>query len=447
MKTLYIDCGMGAAGDMLSAALLELFEDKENVMKRLNAIGIPSVTYTYETVAKCGIMGTQIHVLVDGVEEGEHAHGEHIHGEHIHGEHVHGEHVHGDHENEEYVHGEHAHEEHVHGEQAHEKHVHGEQAHEEHARGEHVHTSMTDVTRIIQSLNASAFVKEHAVAVYRLIAEAEGHAHGKTVNEIHFHEVGTMDAIADVVAVCYLLEQLAPERIIASSIHVGSGHVHCAHGVLPVPAPATAFLLKGVPMYGGEIKSELCTPTGAALLKHFVQLFGDMPVITAKAVGYGMGKKDFEKANCVRVILGETEETEGTEDFVVELTCNLDDMTPEAIGFAMDILLESGALDVFTTAIGMKKNRPGVTLSVLSKSEDEANMRDLIFKHTTTIGIRVEKCKRYTLRRKIVTEQTKYGPVRKKITSGYDVTREKYEYEDLAKIAKENQVSIQELQL
>lgn len=407
MKTLYIDCGMGAAGDMLTAALLELFEEKEAVVEELNSLGIPTVTYKSETVAKCGIMGTHMHVSIDGVEEGESHHHEHHH--------------------------EHDHEHH------HEHHDHDHDHH--HA---HVHTSLHDVEHIIGHLAVSEKVKEHALAVYTLIAEAESHAHGKPISEIHFHEVGTMDAIADVVAVCYLLEKLAPEQIIASPVHVGSGHVHCAHGVLPVPAPATAFILKDVPIYGGKIQSELCTPTGAAILKHFVTVFGDMPVLNTKAIGYGMGKKDFEVANCVRVMIGDTKEQ---GDYVVELACNLDDMTPEAIGFAMDALFEGGALDVFTTSIGMKKNRPGVMLTVLCKASDEQTMRDLMFKHTSTIGIRVSECKRYTLNREIITEQTQYGPVRKKITSGYNVTREKYEYDDLAKIAKENNLSIQDLQL
>lgn len=455
MKTLYIDCGMGAAGDMLTAALLELFDNKEEVVKELNAIGIPSVTYKSEAVAKCGIMGTQMHVRVDGVEEDEHVH-EHSH-EHVH-EHGHDhathetEHAHEHAREHSHEHGhdhaahetEHAHEhshEHVHDHSHEHSHEHGHK-HDHHHK--HVHTSLQDVEHIINGLAVSAYVKEHAMAVYTLIAQAEGHAHGKPVTEIHFHEVGTMDAIADVVAACYLLDRLSPRQIVASPIHVGSGYVHCAHGVLPVPAPATAYILNGVPMYGGTIKSELCTPTGAALLKHFVTKFGDMPVLSTQAIGYGMGKKDFEVANCVRVMLGETQENENA---IVELICNLDDMTPEEIGFATEQIFAQGALDVFTTAIGMKKNRPGVMLTTLCKLADKEVMRDAIFKYTTTIGIRVSICERYTLSREMVVEETKYGAVQKKVTTGYNVTREKYEYDDLAKIAREQKKSIRELGL
>ena len=158
---------------------------------------------------------------------------------------------------------------------------------------------------IISRLKVSEKVRQNALAVYQIIAEAESHAHGKPVQEIHFHEVGTMDAIADVTAVCMLMEKLNPDRIAASPVHVGSGHVHCAHGIMPVPAPATAYILRGIPTYGGGIRGELCTPTGAALLKYFADEFGDQPLMRVQTIGYGMGQKDFRAANCVRAMLGE----------------------------------------------------------------------------------------------------------------------------------------------
>ena len=219
---------------------------------------------------------------------------------------------------------------------------------------------MRDIEEFVYGLAIEEDVKKDVMAVYNLIAEAESHAHGRPVTEIHFHEVGMMDAIADVTAVCLLMHRLSPERVIASPVHVGSGHVHCAHGIMPVPAPATAYILRDVPIYGGSIKGELCTPTGAALIKYFADSFGDMPVMTTEAIGYGMGKKEFSQMNCVRVLLGEewnsgesqvknTEPVKGDE--IIELICNVDDMTGEEIGFAVNRLFSFGAREVFTVAV------------------------------------------------------------------------------------------------
>ena len=251
-----------------------------------------------------------------------------------------------------------------------------------------------------------------------------------------------MDAIADITAVCMLMHELEPDQVIASPVHVGSGQVRCAHGILPVPAPATAYILKGVPIYGGSIRGELCTPTGAALLKHFVTEFGDMPAMTVQSIGYGMGKKDFERANCVRVMLGDTQEKPAG---IWELSCNLDDMTGEQIGFALETLMEQGALDVFTIPIGMKKSRPGILLTVLCREADKERMIHLIFKHTTTLGIREKYCQRHTLKRRIESVETPYGTIRRKISTGYGVRRSKYEYEDLTRIASGENMSLMEL--
>lgn len=291
-------------------------------------------------------------------------------------------------------------------------------------------------------MKISPKVKEDVLAVYTLIAEAESHSHGVPVSDIHFHEVGTMDAIADITAVCLLMEKLAPQQVIVSPVHVGSGHVRCAHGILPVPAPATAYILRNVPIYGGGIKGELCTPTGAALLKHFASSFGDMPIMKIQAIGYGMGKKDFEAANCVRLFLGETEDR---GDQVFEISCNVDDMTGEEIGFAMDRFFEAGALEVFTVPVIMKKSRPGTLIRILCHKQDRETVVRVVFKYTTTIGIREVLCNRYVLDRSLTTLQTPYGEVRRKDSSGYGVSRSKYEYEDLSKIAKEKGISISEV--
>jgi hypothetical protein len=296
-----------------------------------------------------------------------------------------------------------------------------------------------DINGLIDGLDIPERVKADAKAVYALIAEAESRVHGRPVTEIHFHEVGTMDAVADVVGVCLLMDLLAPEQVIVSPVHTGSGQVCCAHGILPVPAPATALILQGVPSYGGQVKGELCTPTGAALLKHFASRFGDRPVMAVEAIGYGMGKKDFEQANCVRAFLGESE---GEKETVTKLECNLDDMTGEDIGFAMERLFEAGALDVYTQPIGMKKSRPGILLSVICRTGEADRMAEEIMKHTTTLGIRRQDMSRYVLPREIGTVETPCGPVRVKRAAGMGTEKAKPEYEDLAVLARKNNVSL-----
>ncbi len=446
MKTLYLDCGMGAAGDMLTAALLELLPDREKVMEELNTLGIPGVEMACEKAQKCGIGGTHVSVQVNGGEESEEMYG----GGYTHGaEHVH-DHMHTTHETEDdHAHG-HTHEaEQIHGHEhaTHEAEHSHEHVHEaEHTHGHshtHHHSGLHEIEHIVSGLSLSERIRKDILAVFGMIAEAESHVHGVPVTDIHFHEVGTMDAVADITAVCVLMDRLAPDQVIVSPVHVGSGQVKCAHGILPVPAPATAYILKDVPIYGGEIRGELCTPTGAALLKYFASRFGVMPVMRTLAIGYGMGKKDFPAANCVRALLGETE---GAGDTVAELVCNVDDMTAEAIGFATETLLTAGALEVYTVAAGMKKSRPGTVLHVMCAESVKDKIVELIFKHTTTIGIRENISRRYTLARSIRKVQTPYGEIRKKVSEGYGVTREKYEYEDLARIARERGMSIREVE-
>lgn len=446
MKTLYLECGMGAAGDMLTAALLELMPDPDAVVAELNGLGIPGVEFSMEAMSKCGIGGTHMTVKVHGEEESEemfHHHQEHVHGdaENSHKtDEKHQDQHHFDHADA------HTHESECHVYEEHE-HTHDHDHHHEHTNDSHTHhhhhSNLHDIEHIVcDHLNIPEQVKRDVMAVYGLIAEAESHAHGVPVTEIHFHEVGTMDAIADITAVCLLMHHIAPDQVVVSPVHVGSGHVHCAHGILPVPAPATAYILNGVPMYGGAVKGELCTPTGAALLKHFATRFGDMPVMRTEAIGYGMGKKDFEQANCIRAMLGETEDS---GDKVVQLECNVDDMTAEELGFAMETILVAGALEVYTVPVGMKKSRPGTLLSVLCHKEQKEKLVQVIFRNTTTIGVREHSCSRYTLKRSFETVRTPYGEVQKKISSGYGVTREKYEYEDLARIAREQDMSLAEV--
>ena len=401
MRILYLDCGMGAAGDMLTAALLELLPDPDAFVAEFNALGIPGVVMSREQSIKCGITGTHVSIAVNGVEEDAHLHDHHIH----------------HHEKPEHHH-------------AHD-HRHG-----------HNHSSLGDVAHIISHLALPEAVGKDVLAVYDQIAQAESHVHGVPVEQIHFHEVGTMDAIADVTAVCLLMHKLHPDRVAASAVHVGSGTVRCAHGILPVPAPATAYILRDVPIYGGQILGELCTPTGAALVKHFVGQFGQMPEMRVEKIGYGMGKKEFPQANCVRAMLGETADRAGD---VLELSCNVDDMTGEQVGFALERFLEAGALDACTIPIGMKKSRPGTMICVLCRQEDRETMVRQIFRYTHTLGIRETAYRRYTLERIVQTVETPFGPIRRKDSAGYGVSRQKYEYEDLARIAREQDLSIEDI--
>lgn len=397
MKVIYLDCSMGAAGDMLMAALYELLDDKQAFLDTMRGLGLPGIEISAEPAVKCGITGTHMKVLVHGSEELDALH-DHLH------EHAH-EHSH-DHEH-------------------------------------HHHTGLHEIEHLLSHLDLPQTVRDDALAVYRRIAEAESKVHGTTVDQIHFHEVGTLDALADVVGVCLLMHLLAPEKVYASSVHVGCGQVKCAHGILPVPAPATALLLAGVPIYGGAIQGELCTPTGAALLTHFVTKFGELPSMQLLKSGYGMGTKDFPAANCVRAMLGEQDAP--TEE-ILELSCNLDDCTGEVIGFAMERLLDAGALDVYWTSVGMKKNRPGILLTCMCRPSDREKMVKLLFKHTTTLGVRESAFRRYTLSRESKTIQTPDGDIRVKVSTGYGVAREKPEFDDLAKIARKTGKSLSELQ-
>ena len=417
MKTLYLECGMGAAGDMLTAALLELLPNPDSFLAELNALGLPGISVTRSSASKCGIRGTHVSVRINGAEESAHFTLE-----------------------EEQVHSHTS----LSGSDHHHNHENSPEQESFHGHNDlhHSHASLQGIEHIVSSLPLSDTVRQNILSVYGLIAEAESHVHGVPVNEIHFHEVGTMDAVADVTAVCLLMERLAPEQVIVSPIHVGSGTVRCAHGILPVPAPATAEILRGIPIYGGSVRGELCTPTGAALLRYFADAFGEMPVMKVSAIGCGMGTKDFSTANCIRAFLGETE---NDSDTVVQFSCNLDDMTAEELAFASEMLYDAGALEVFSLPAGMKKSRPGFLLCVLCPIDRKEEVACRLFRHTTTLGIRETLVRRRTLARRTKTKKTPFGPMRIKHSAGFGVTREKYEYEDLARVAREQGISLREV--
>lgn len=388
MKILYIECSMGVAGDMLMGALYELLndEDRKKFTDKMNSLGIEGLHVEAVPSVKCGINGTHMNVTIDGHEELESHHSEHHH---------------------------------------------------------HHGASMHDIRHVIDAAGISGNVKKNAVEVYECIAQAESRVHGKSADEIHFHEVGSKDAMADVIGCCMLIDIIGADRIVVSPVTTGFGNVRCAHGILPVPAPATALILNDVPLRAGSIEGELCTPTGAALVKHYADEFGNIPQMTVSRIGYGMGTKDFAAANCVRVFVG-IQATQ-TAKTIVQLCCNIDDMTAEELGYAAELLMDEGALDVYTTAIGMKKSRPGTLLTVMCREEDRERIAGLIFRNTTTLGMRVYRCERMILERSEKTLHTEFGDVRCKEASGYGVVRSKLEYDDVRRLAKSSGRSIREI--
>lgn len=402
MKILYLECAMGAAGDMLTAALLDLLDDVPAFVAELNGLGLPGVSIEAATKEQYGINGLHMHVRINGEEEHEHFHKHHHDHDH-----------------------EHEHEHHHH---------HDESAHE--------HFDINSIHHIIDGLPVSDKVKSDVGAVYGIIAAAEAKVHGKPVELVHFHEVGAMDAIADVASVCLLMERIGADKIMASPVHLGSGTVRCAHGVLPVPTPATADILRGVPSYGGEVRGELCTPTGAALLKHFAVEYGAMPVMRTEKIGIGIGTKDFGRCNCLRAFLGETD---GGSDTVLQLSCNVDDMAGEALGYALEKLFDAGAADAFFTPIYMKKNRPAYMLTCICPEAKAETVTRAIFRNTSTLGVRRTVCERSVLQRTEYTAETSLGSVRVKCSEGYGVKRVKAEFDDLRTIAEAGKLSLTEV--
>lgn len=388
MKTLYFECAMGAAGDMLMGALYELCPEKARFLADMNSL-LPGVRLEAEAVRRQGIAGTHMRVVVHGQEEGHDRHHEHHH---------------------------------------------------------HEHHSLADIEAMIDGFSLPQAVRESARSTYGLIAQAESEAHGVDVGEVHFHEVGALDAVVDVTGVCYLLHLLSPEAVCASTVTVGSGTIHTAHGLLPVPAPATARLLAGVPVTAGDIEAEMCTPTGAALLRTFARSFGPMPDGTVLGCGYGCGTKDFHRANCLRAFLLDTAAvSEGSNDRIVELKANIDDMTGEAMGFAMERLLEAGAVDVSYAPVYMKKNRPGVVLTCLCRPGDADRLAREILRHTSTFGVRRTDCPRYAMSVSSEEVETVCGPVPQKTGTGYGLVKSKPEYEAMAEAARLHGVPLAEV--
>jgi len=381
MKTLYFDCRTGASGDMVTGALLGLVTDRAASLARLNAMGIPGVSASANDVSRCGVLGIGVSVTVNGEEEG-HGH-----------------------------------------------------SHEHHHHHHHHHASMDEIMSVVESLSASDAVKAHVKSVYASIAEAESKAHGVDVAEVHFHEVGAKDAIFDIAAAAALIEELSPDRILAAVPEVGGGFVRCAHGVLPVPAPATLNILSGIPFSSGAADCELMTPTGAALLRHFASSFGPMPVMTVERTGVGCGGRDIPgRANILRVFMGEDSPAAGSPNgAVTELKANIDDMTGEELAYACAKIRAAGALDVSTVPLMMKKGRPGQMLVVLCATAAADSIAAAILRETSTFGVRRADMRRYELDR--VVEPGPDG-VRVKRGSGYGTYKSKREFDDAHKPAQ-----------
>ena len=370
MTVLYFDCFSGASGDMLLGALIDAGVPLAEIRRALGSLAIdPDAVWT-ETVMRTGIRATKFCV------RGEH--GEHTHT--------------GD-----------------------------------HRPGHEPHRTLAEIAALIDGSALSAAGKGRAKALFRRLGEVEAAIHGVPLDQVHLHEVGALDSIIDIVGAVHAIEYLGADRIVASPLNVGSGNVRTAHGVYPVPAPATLQLLAGAPVYTGPQKAEMVTPTGALLVGGYASAFGPLPRMTVRTVGYGAGSRDFPDApNVLRVVLGDTalgEAAIGDETAAADaaprrvsvIEAEIDDMTPQLFGVVMEALLAAGALDVFYTSVQMKKNRPGTLLTVIAPPERRVSLTGLIFRETTTIGVRYRESEREVLDRETVVVATPVGPIRVKV--------------------------------
>ncbi|MDR1171039.1 MAG: nickel pincer cofactor biosynthesis protein LarC [Bacteroidales bacterium] len=446
MKILYYDCFAGISGDMNLGALIDLGVDAGYLAGELRKLNLEGYEIRVSGQQRKGITGTQVDVILTG---NGHEHG-HDH-DHSHGDGDHG-HSHGHH------------------------HHHGppsifeglkrrilpeyyrELEHEHEHKHEHSgHRNLGDIGKIILESDLSDRVKTMSMDIFRIVARAEAKIHGKPLEEVHFHEVGAVDSIVDIVGAAICIDYLAPDRIIASPVEMGGGFVNCAHGVFPVPAPATLEIMKGNPMKLGAVPFETATPTGVAILAALVDEFTETPAFTIVKTGYGIGHRDTEIPNVLRVCIGETGEahpdnrvgqaTGKTVDAVV-MECNIDDMNPERYAYVMERLFEAGADDVYLQNIMMKKSRPAVMLSVLCDPGKIPAVEHLLFTETSTLGVRCKCVRKTMLDRRTATIDTPWGPVR--IKEAYyqgKKLKTKPEYDDCAAIARKHGISIEKAYL
>jgi hypothetical protein len=396
MRTAYFDCFGGASGDMILGALLDAGANLALLRVELARLGLAGFEITRQTVTRGGLRGLKFDVqMVEPPHEGE-AHGH---------------------------------------------------SHEPAEHGHAPHRGLADILALLDHAGYAERVDSRARQIFRRLAAAEAKVHGTTIEQVHFHEVGAIDSIVDIVGSILALEQLGIERIDCSPIPLGTGTVHCQHGVFPVPAPATAELMRDGVIAPSDFPAELCTPTGAAILTTLAESFGPLGAMAVEAIGYGAGgREDPGRHNLLRVFVGEPDES-GAADTVVELAANIDDAPGELIGAAVEMLLAAGALDAWTTPIGMKKNRPAVQLGLLCRPEDVERLEEVLFSQTTTIGIRRHLCQRTKLSRRHVVVETPFGAIRVKVSGrgGRDYTAAP-EFDDCARAATAHHVPIKEVQ-
>ncbi|HOV15272.1 MAG TPA: nickel pincer cofactor biosynthesis protein LarC, partial [Spirochaetota bacterium] len=413
MNALYIDAFSGVSGDKFVAALLEIsgkFDFLKEQLKSLNIEDEYNISLTQKNVM--GISSNYFKVTLLNEENHSHEHDDHFHEvENFHTNHHEHSHNHEDH------HHKNKHE-HTH------KHI-----------EKHIHRNLSDITKIIADSKITENAKKISLGIFNIIALAEAKVHGKSVEQVHFHEVGATDSIIDIVSTAILLDQLKIDKFISSPIPTGFGFVNISHGRLPIPAPATLEILKGVPTYQSDIEGELTTPTGAAIIKYLVKEFGKQPQMTVDKTGYGAGTKEFTIPNVLRLYLGE-ESFDNKKDIIIKLETNIDDATPQEIGFLFELLFENNALDVFSTPILMKKNRLATLLTVLCYENNRELIEKLIFKHSSTFGIRKTLCERTILDRKF--ETITIDGLEVKIKIGYyddEILKKIPEYEDIKKLS------------
>lgn len=408
---LYIECLSGISGDMTIGALLDLGINQQRFLEELSKLKLEGYTLHIYKAQKQGITGTKFDVLL---EQADHDHHDHHHHETNHHDHHH-DHDHHDHH-----------------------HAEADPGHQE-AADHHHHRNILDIYGIIDGSQLKERVKTLSKEMFRHVAEAEAKIHGKALEEVHFHEVGAIDSIVDIVGAAIAIDLLEIDEIISTPVHTGTGFVKCAHGKMPVPAPATLEILKGLPLYSTGIRSELVTPTGAAILKTLVHDFGPRPEMIVEKIGYGLGTKDLEIANVLRMSMGKKKQA--ADHWVLE--CNIDDMNPEWYESVMGHLFEKGALDVYMVPMHMKKNRPATLLSLICKAEHIPALSEILLTETTTFGLRKYPVEREILDRQFIQLDTAYGPITLKLGIYQDkIIKAAPEYEDCKRASQQHGVSL-----
>lgn len=411
MRVGYLECFAGVSGDMMMGALVDAGVPIESLRTAVAALGL-GAELCIEKVSRSGIQSTKIDVLTEGrVVEPAASTGPHVSAPHTHASHEHRrdrEHDHGH---------QHAHLAPAHsadGPHAH-THRHGTHEHHSHSHGR----NFNEIRGILTKTPLSARAKELSITAFEFLAAAESRIHGVPIEKVHFHEVGAVDAIVDITCCAVAIDTLALERWYCSAINVGGGFVDCAHGRFPVPAPATAELLKGMPTYSAGPQMELVTPTGAALLRALNCEFEAIPILRAGRIGYGAGTRNPERfPNVLRLTIGEVAQTHRfNEEKITVIECAIDDLNPQVIAYTAQAALERGALDVMSSPVTMKKGRPGTLLTVLCKAADAGDLQELIFRETTTLGMRTREESRVFLARELVPVETEFGLIRVKVGS------------------------------